>query len=103
MLFVCLLFYCRKYRFIWRFEVFAAVGAIKSLILLSNALKSHLRRSNGKRKVVSGLARNLIGSKIASATAKNGAVSNSKKKEHRRCGGDVVLRVFMFVDNRHIL
>ena len=50
--------------------MFAAVGAIKSLVLLSNALKPHLRRSNGKRKVVSGLARNLIGSKIASATAK---------------------------------
>ena len=61
MLFVCLLFYRCKYRFIWRFEVFAAVGAIKSLVLLSNALKPHLRRSNGKRKVVSGLARNLIG------------------------------------------
>lgn len=42
----------------------------KVFVLLSNALKSHLRRSNGKRKVVSGLARNLIGSKIASATAK---------------------------------
>lgn len=48
--FVCLLFCLFKYRFIWRFEVFAAVGVIKSLILLSNALKSHLRRSKGKRK-----------------------------------------------------
>ena len=60
--------------------MFAAVGTIKSLILLSNALKSHLRRSNGKRKIVSGLARNLIGSQIASATIQIGVPINSKKR-----------------------
>lgn len=79
MLFVCLLFYCRKYRFIWRFEVFAAVGAIKSLIYSQMRLN---RISGGQTESVNGcerLANNLIGSQIASATIQIGVPSNSKK------------------------
>lgn len=54
MLFVCLLFYRCKYRFIWWFEVFAAVGAIKSLFYSQMRLN---RISGGQTEGVSGCER----------------------------------------------
>ena len=44
---------------------------------------------------VSGFANNLIGSKIASETIQIGMPSNSEKKEHRRCGGDMVFEEYL--------
>lgn len=47
--------------------------------------------------VVSGFANNLIGSKIARATIQIGVPSNSEKKEHRRCGGDMVFEEYSYL------
>ncbi len=78
--------------------MFAAVGAIKSLFYSQMRLN---RISGGQTESVNGcerLANNLIDSKIVNATIQISMPNNIKtKKEHRRCGGDVVFEEYLYL------
>ena len=104
MLFVCLLFYRCKYRFIWRFEVVRGCRCVKVFVLLSNALKSHLRRSNGKRKWLWAVLQTISSAqKLHAQRFKSACRAIAKKRTppFRRWYG--FWRVSIFVVNRHLL